>query len=51
LVSEGLDANYRDIVNYAIFALIKLGDWEIGKFFLWAWVLFGFEAGLSYGFC
>jgi hypothetical protein len=23
LVSEGLDANYRDIVNYAIFALIK----------------------------
>jgi hypothetical protein len=24
LVSEGLDANYRDIVNYAIFALIKL---------------------------
>jgi len=26
LVSEGLDANYRDIVNYAIFALIKLGD-------------------------
>ena len=24
LVSEGLDANYKDIVNYAIFALIKL---------------------------
>ncbi|MBK6621464.1 MAG: DUF1599 domain-containing protein [Saprospirales bacterium] len=26
LVSEGLDANYRDIVNYAVFALIKLSD-------------------------
>jgi hypothetical protein len=24
LVSEGLDANYYDIVNYAVFALIKL---------------------------
>lgn len=26
LISEGLDANYRDIMNYAIFALIKLQD-------------------------
>jgi hypothetical protein len=25
LVSEGVDANYRDIINYALFALIKLG--------------------------
>ena len=25
-VSEGLEANYRDIVNYAVFALIKLGE-------------------------
>jgi hypothetical protein len=24
VVSEGLDANYRDIINYAVFALIKL---------------------------
>lgn len=24
LISEGIDANYRDIVNYAVFALIKL---------------------------
>jgi hypothetical protein len=24
LVSEGLDANYYDIINYAVFALIKL---------------------------
>lgn len=24
LVSEGVDANYRDIINYAVFALIKL---------------------------
>ena len=23
-VSEGLDANYQDIINYSIFALIKL---------------------------
>lgn len=26
LISEGLDANYRDIVNYAVFALIKLSE-------------------------
>jgi hypothetical protein len=26
LVSEGLDANYRDMVNYAVFALIKLAE-------------------------
>ncbi|MDE7402865.1 MAG: DUF1599 domain-containing protein, partial [Muribaculaceae bacterium] len=24
LVSEGIDANYMDMINYAIFALIKL---------------------------
>jgi hypothetical protein len=24
LVSEGLDANYFDIINYAVFAIIKL---------------------------
>lgn len=26
LISEGLDANYKDIINYAIFALIKLSE-------------------------
>jgi hypothetical protein len=26
LVSEGMDANYRDIINYALFALIKLDE-------------------------
>jgi len=26
LASEGVDANYRDIINYAIFALIKLSE-------------------------
>jgi hypothetical protein len=26
LISEGLDANYRDIINYAIFALIKIEE-------------------------
>jgi len=25
-VSEGLDANYQDMINYALFALIKLGE-------------------------
>lgn len=25
-VSEGVDANYRDIINYALFALIKIED-------------------------
>jgi hypothetical protein len=29
LVSEGLDANYQDIINYAIFALIKIS--EVGE--------------------
>jgi hypothetical protein len=24
IVSEGLDANYKDIINYAVFALIHL---------------------------
>lgn len=26
LVSEGVDANYRDIINYAVFCLIKMKD-------------------------
>lgn len=26
LVSEGLEANYQDMINYALFALIKLGE-------------------------
>ena len=26
LVSEGIDANYQDIINYAVFALIHLND-------------------------
>jgi hypothetical protein len=26
LVSEGIDANYRDMINYAIFALIRLNE-------------------------
>lgn len=29
LISEGVDANYYDIINYAIFALIKLEDESI----------------------
>jgi hypothetical protein len=28
LISEGIDANYLDIINYAIFALIKLSEQE-----------------------
>jgi hypothetical protein len=28
LVSEGIDANYQDIVNYAVFALIHLRAFE-----------------------
>ena len=26
LVSEGLEANYRDMINYSVFALIKMGE-------------------------
>ena len=29
LVSEGLDANYQDIINYAVFAIIKIS--EVGE--------------------
>lgn len=28
LISEGLDANYMDMINYALFALIKLSEQE-----------------------
>lgn len=28
LVSEGIDANYFDMINYAVFALIQLGESE-----------------------
>ena len=31
LISEGVDANYYDIINYAIFALIKLGGEGISR--------------------
>jgi hypothetical protein len=30
-VSEGVDANYRDIINYALFALIKLEEEKTSK--------------------
>ena len=26
LISEGVDANYQDMINYAVFALIKLKE-------------------------
>jgi hypothetical protein len=26
IISEGIDANYSDMINYAIFALIKLNE-------------------------
>ncbi len=29
IVSEGLEANYRDIINYAVFALIRLGERDL----------------------
>ena len=28
LVSEGIDANYTDIINYAVFALILMNEKE-----------------------
>lgn len=31
IISEGLDANYQDIINYAVFALIKLEEEKILK--------------------
>ncbi len=26
IISEGIDANYMDMINYALFAIIKLSD-------------------------
>jgi hypothetical protein len=26
IVSEGLDANYQDMVNYAVFAMVRMGE-------------------------
>ncbi len=26
IVSEGIDANYQDMINYAVFAMIHLGE-------------------------
>ena len=31
IVSEGLDSNYMDIINYAMFCLIKISEQEIEK--------------------
>jgi hypothetical protein len=31
LVSEGIDANYQDMINYAVFALILMDEKEIKK--------------------
>jgi len=28
IVSEGVDANYQDIINYAVFALIHIGEFK-----------------------
>jgi hypothetical protein len=30
-VSEGIEANYHDIINYAVFALIQIGERETGN--------------------
>ena len=27
LISEGIEANYQDIINYSVFALILIGEW------------------------
>ena len=31
LISEGIDANYFDMINYAVFALIKMSEQEVKK--------------------
>lgn len=31
VVSEGIDANYQDMINYAIFALILKGEQEVKR--------------------
>lgn len=31
IVSEGLDANYLDMINYSIFAMIRMGEAELVK--------------------
>ena len=29
IISEGIDANYLDIVNYAVFALVLMGEEKV----------------------
>ena len=29
LISEGIDANYFDMLNYAVFAMIRMGEEDI----------------------
>ncbi|HUN03955.1 MAG TPA: nucleotide modification associated domain-containing protein [Niabella sp.] len=31
IISEGIDANYNDIINYAVFALILMSETEAVK--------------------
>ncbi len=31
LISEGIDANYMDMINYAVFGIIKLTEWKVLK--------------------
>jgi len=31
IISEGVDANYRDIINYSVFALIRIDENAIEK--------------------
>ncbi len=31
LISEGIDANYRDMINYSVFCLIKMKGAETGS--------------------
>ena len=31
LVSEGIDANYMDMINYSVFGLIKLEIWRVNS--------------------
>ena len=39
LVSEGVDANYMDMINYAVFALIKLWHWGFSSLH-WAFICY-----------
>ena len=49
IVSEGIDANYQDMINYAVFALIHINEKVRVQFDGWPAIVFSGWPNVSYG--